>query len=88
MYLYRAHIGDGYFSEKKLNDNELICSICGGRDELVCEFSIDDIDDAINKAELRYSTVLADEYNCLTSRILANNRGIAYVYNNNNNEAH
>ena len=52
MYFYKSHIGDGYFSDVLLSDDDLICSVCGGVDELICESEdVDVIKSNINKSE-------------------------------------
>lgn len=62
MYFYKSHIGDGYFSDVLLSDDDLICSVCGGVDELICDSEdVDVIKLNINKSEIRYSKSLEED---------------------------
>ena len=78
MYFYKSHIGDGYFTDKKLEDKELICSVCGGVDELVGECDNESLFDIINNAGVRYSKLMADEIMETFGCTLQNNQGYAF----------
>lgn len=78
MYFYKSHIGDGYFTERKLDDNELVCSVCGGVDEFVGECDKESLFDTINNSRVRYSKLMADEIMDIFGYTLQNNQGYAF----------
>lgn len=59
MYIYRSHIGDAYWTDDRLADNELVCSVCGGKDECIGQAStVDEFVDIVNSANIRISALM------------------------------
>lgn len=56
VHIYKSHIGDVYWVSEKLEDSELICSVCGGIDEyLGSADTIEKFIEIINSAGARFS---------------------------------
>lgn len=56
VHIYKSHIGDAYWVSEKLEDSELICSVCGGIDEyLGSADTIEKFIEIINSAGARFS---------------------------------
>jgi hypothetical protein len=48
VYLYKSHIGDYYATDKEYDGDELVCNLCGGVDECMGLFNVNDVLDTLN----------------------------------------